>query len=93
MSNDNGFVKVTLIECCHFHDCSSIQNFTYLELPTLRICLCFLRVLLDMLVGTVTDYLSLGWRPHMDKKLFYRGAEAWNNIDQTLYLATSLKTF
>ena len=50
-------------------------------------------MLLDMLVGTVADCLSLGCGPHMDKKLFYRGAETWNNVDQTLYLATSLKTF
>ena len=27
------------------------------------------------------------------KSLFYRRAVAWNNIDQTLYSATSLKTF
>ena len=27
------------------------------------------------------------------KSLFYRGTVAWNNIDQTLYLANSLSTF
>ena len=29
----------------------------------------------------------------MQKSLCYRGAVAWNNLDQTLYSATSLQTF
>ena len=32
------------------------------------------------------------WTTYGLKSLFYRGAVAWNNIDQTLYLVTSLKT-
>ena len=33
------------------------------------------------------------WTTYGQKSLFYRGAVDWNNIDQTLYLATSLRTF
>ena len=58
MSNDTGFVKVTLTERCHFHtivQVYKILHHTYLAF----ICSSFLRMLLDMLVGTVISCLFL----------------------------------
>ena len=46
-----------------------------------------------MLVGIVTVYLFENEDFLWSKEFVLRGAIAWNNLDQTLYSATSLQTF
>ena len=95
MCNDIGFVKVTLTEHRHFHTIVQVYKILHPPVPT---------YLQDMVMfsGNVTGYIGRNshrlFIPRMrttygQKSLLYRGGVAWNNIDQTLYLATSLNGF
>ena len=94
MSNDTGLVKVILTERCHFHT----RLFKYTKFYIIL----YLLILRISVSKNVTGYIGRNSHqlhiPRMrtiygQKSLFYRGVVAWNNIDQSLYLATSLKTF
>ena len=95
MSNDVGFVKVTLAEHRHFQSFVQVYKILHQLVPV---------YLQDMFTFSdkVTRYVGRNshrlFVPRMrttygQKSLFYRGMVAWNNIDQTLHSANSLSTF
>ena len=75
MSNDAGFVKITLAELMPSFSCNVQVYKFYISLCLFtfefRICLCFLRMLLGMLVGTVISYLFLECGPLMDREVCF----------------------
>ena len=68
MSNDTGF-EITLTECYYFQMIIQVYKILHHLILTFRICLCFLRMLLDMLVGTVIGCLFLGCGLLIDKNV------------------------
>ena len=95
MSDDASFVKVTLAQCRHFHTIIQVFKILHNFVPV------YLR---DMFKFSVDVTGHVGRNSHRlfiprmrttygQKSLFYRGAVAWNNIDQTLYSVNSLSRF
>ena len=95
MSNDVGFVKVTLTECRCFHTIVQVYKILYQLVPV------YLQVMFtfsEKVTGYVVRNSHRLFIPRMrttygQKHLFYRGTVAWNNTDQTLYSTNSLSTF
>ena len=95
--NDIGFV-VTLAKHRHIHFHTTVQVYKFLNhlVPAyLQDTFMFTENITGFVGRTVIIYLFLArmWTTYGPKGLFYRGAVAWNNIDQTLHSVTSLKTF
>ena len=95
MSDDASFVKVTLAQRRHFHTIIQVFKILHNFVPV------YLR---DMFKFSVDVTGHVGRNSHRlfiprmrttygQKSLFYRGAVAWNNIDQTLYSVNSLSRF
>ena len=95
MSDVLSFVKATLAERRHFHTIVQVYKILHLLVPTY---LQDMFMFSDTLTGHAGRNSHRLFIPRMrtsygQKSLCYRGAVAWNNLDQTLYSATSLQTF
>ena len=95
MSGALSFVKATLAERRHFHTIVQVYKILHLLVPTY---LQDMFMFSDTLTGHAGRNSHRLFIPRMrtsygQKSLCYRGAVAWNNLDQTLYSATSLQTF
>ena len=94
MSGALSFVKATLAERRHFHTIVQVYKILHLLVPIQDMFM-----FSDTLTGHVGRNSHRLFIPkmrtsYMVKRAFcYRGAVAWNNLDQTLYSATSLQTF
>ena len=95
MSNDVGFVKVTLAECRCFHAIVQVYKILYQLVPVYLQDMFTFSENVTGYVGRNSHHLFIPrmWTTYGKKSLFYRGMVAWNNIDQTLYSANSLCTF
>ena len=93
--NDVGFAKVTLAERRYFHTIVQVYKILNHLVPAyLQNTFMFTRDLTGF-VGRNSHHLYIPrmWTTYGQKSLFYRGAVAWNNLNQTLYSITSLETF
>ena len=95
MSGALSFVKATLAERRHFHTIVQVYKILHLLVPTY---LQDMFMFSDTLTGHAGRNSHRLFIPRMrtsygQKSLCYRGAVAWNNLDRTLYSATSLQTF
>ena len=95
MNNVLSFVKATLVERHHFHTLVQVYKILHFLVPTyLQNMFVFSRAVTGH-AGRNSHRLFI---PRMrttygQKSLCYRGAVAWNNIDQSIYSATSLQIF
>ena len=93
MSGALSFVKATLAERRHFHTIVQVYKILHLLVPTY---LQDMFMFSDTLTGHAGRNSHRLFIPRMrtsygQKSLCYRGTVAWNNLDQTLYSATSLQ--
>ena len=95
MSNNVGFVKVTLAERRHFHTIVQVHKILHQLVPVYLQDVLIFSENVTGYVGRNSHHLFIPrmWTTYGQKSLFYRGVVAWSNIDQTLYSANSLSTF
>ena len=91
--NDVGFAKVTLAERRHLHTIIQVYKILNHLVPAyLQDTFMFTRDLTGFVGRNSYRLLTRMWTTY-GQRSFFRGAVAWNNLNQTLYSITSLETF